>query len=176
MTRHTLIAGILLIMMTTLGVWRYVTHEEEPTAPLKYTTPSTTSQAVASAGSGLVTVRVDQWKGQLETPLTVEPVVRNIFLTLLDLPSQGRASEQETPSPEHAQSVVDASTYRYVGYLQRDGRQTAFLAKDQLVLAVKSGDRLQAHLRVSAISKTRVTVTDTQSKFEHNLPLITDAP
>ncbi|MBI5854474.1 MAG: hypothetical protein HZB35_04440 [Nitrospirae bacterium] len=78
------------------------------------------------------------------------------------------------PSPEElaAQAARDElARYRYLGYLNRQGRNQAVLAKEQKLHIVWTGETIEGRVMVKAITSTAVTLQEVPSQVEQILQL-----
>jgi hypothetical protein len=63
------------------------------------------------------------------------------------------------------------SAFRYLGYVRRDGKEEAVLARGEELHIVKSGDILGEKIQVKAIAPGRVTLRHVGTDDEHLVPL-----
>lgn len=61
--------------------------------------------------------------------------------------------------------------YRYLGYLQQDGRQRAFLGKGTEIYIIHQGDTLEGKFLVADIEATAVILKERQNELEARLEL-----
>ena len=64
--------------------------------------------------------------------------------------------------------------FRYVGYVERDGRQQAFLGKDNQIFILQQGDKVENRFVVATIDRTAVTLREGQTKIEGRIELTKD--
>jgi hypothetical protein len=73
-------------------------------------------------------------------------------------------------------AAVELAQYKYLGFLRMsEGRNrnkdVAVLSKNEEVVVVKVGDRVEDHLVLKAITPESVTIRDTGARIEQTLPL-----
>lgn len=64
--------------------------------------------------------------------------------------------------------------YRYLGYLQQDGRQRAFLGRGTDIFIIHQGDTLEGKFVVAGIEATAVILKERQNELEARLELKKD--
>ncbi len=64
--------------------------------------------------------------------------------------------------------------YRYLGYLQQDGRQRAFLGRGTDIFIIHQGDTLEGKFLVAGIEATAVILKERQNELEARLELKKD--
>lgn len=179
-------------------LWRFFGVEEPAHVPLKYVTGQAAPRegGGAQAGGSLQIASLDQLipggkKGSAEFK---KP--KNIFAPLgmrEDQPGNapklvaGRRSPRQPfasrmsappplppPSAEElaAQSARDElGRYKYMGYLARQGRNQAVLAKEQKLHIVWTGETIEGRVMVKAVTPTAVTLKEVPSQVEQILQL-----
>ena len=64
--------------------------------------------------------------------------------------------------------------FRYVGYAERNGRQQAFVGKENQIFILQQGDKLEDRFVVATIDRTAVTLREGQTKLEGRIELTKD--
>lgn len=192
-----------LLMIGLMGLWglillwRFFGVEEPARAPLKYVTGQSAPREGAAPGSGLQVASLDQiipsGKKSMEftkpknilAPLGMreEQAASKPRVAARRGPRQGLAglmppvtAPPPPPSPEElaAQAGRDElSRYKYMGYVARQGRNQAVLAKDQKLHIVWTGETIEGRVVVKAITPTAVTLKEVPSQLEQILQLQT---
>lgn len=194
--KKQILAAVLILLWGGVAFWQWKSWEEPVHVPLTNVTGSATvGQSVATKGAG-TRVKIEllasadaQRKATFTTP-------RNIFAvptpegTLPVPPGQGVENRPE-PGVENRQPPVSEKTvqqqmteaqvspYRYLGFLRMgDNRQRdmAVLGKDDEVMVLKVGDRVEEHLVIKAITSESVTFHDTATRVTQTVPLSDDIP
>ncbi|MBH0201008.1 MAG: hypothetical protein HP496_01580 [Nitrospira sp.] len=182
--KKTILAASLLVLWAGLAVWQWRLVQEPARVPLTNVAghPSV-GQYAATGRTGL---RVNlEWlasKGlQSQTAFTVH---RNIFAvpgsdgTFLagndpSMSQPGSASAEASPQQEDAPELEQ---YRYLGFLRvgegrRNNEDIAVLKKDDEVLVLKVGDRVDDHQILKTINSESVTIRDTGTHIDQTVSL-----
>jgi hypothetical protein len=191
----------LLGLWGLAALWRFFGVEEPTRVPLKYMTGQAGPRegSGAGVGGGLQVASLDsivpggkKGGGEFKTP-------KNIFAPLGMREEQaatkprtaGRRSSRRglaglmptpapsiptppPPSPEElaAQAARDElGRYRYMGYMARQGRNQAVLAKEQKLHIVWTGETIEGRVMVKAITPTAVTLKEVPSQVEQIVQL-----
>lgn len=181
-------------------VWRVLGTEEPAHVPLKYVSGQAGPREASGgqAGSGLRPAGVDQLlpghakathefkkPKNIFAPLNMreeqaetagKPVARGGGRRPLGsvVPASAVAAPPPPPSPEvlAAQAARDElGRYRYLGYLNRQGRNQAVLAKEQKLHIVWTGETIEGRVMVKAVTSTAVTLQEVSSQVEQILQL-----
>ncbi len=198
--KKLLLIGLLGVWGLVM-LWRVFGMEEPAHVPLKYVTGQTAPRegSGGQAGGGLQVASLDQVapggkKGQAEfkTP-------KNIFAPLGMREEQASAKPRGAgrhgprrslagpmpppvnaipppppPSPEELAAQAareELGRYKYMGYLARQGRNQAVLAKEQKLHIVWTGEMIEGRVMVKAITPTAVTLKEMPSQVEQILQL-----
>ena len=179
-------------------LWRFFGVEEPARAPLKYVTGQAAPREGAVPGGGLQVSSLDQiipsGKKSMEftkpknilAPLTMreEQSASRPRVAARRAPRQGLAGlmppvtapppPPPPPSPEELAAQAgreELSRYRYMGYLARQGRNQAVLAKEQKLHIVWTGETIEGRVVVKTITPTAVTLKEMPSQVEQILQL-----
>ncbi|TKB79604.1 MAG: hypothetical protein E8D45_03850 [Nitrospira sp.] len=191
----------LMSLCVLAVVWRVLGTEEPAHVPLKYVSgqPGPREGSGGQPDSGLRPAGVDQLlpghakathefkkPKNIFAPLNMreeqaetagKPVARGGGRRPLGSfvpPSAVAAPPPPPPSPEElaAQAARDElGRYRYLGYLNRQGRNQAVLAKEQKLHIVWTGETIEGRVMVKAITSTAVTLQEVPSQVEQILQL-----
>jgi hypothetical protein len=180
-------------------VWRVLGTEEPAHVPLKYISgqPGPREGSGGQAGSGLRLAGVDQLLPGNAKATHEFKKPKNIFAPLNMREDHAETAAKHVargggrrplgsfvpasavaapppPSPEElaAQAARDElARYRYLGYLNRQGRNQAVLAKEQKLHIVRTGETIEGRVMVKAITSTAVTLQEVPSQVEQILQL-----
>ena len=189
----------LMALCALAVVWRVLGTEEPAHVPLKYVSgqPGPREGSGGAAGSGLRPAGVDQLPPGHAKATHEFKKPKNIFAPLNMREEQaetagmpvvrggGRRPHSSVvpasaealpppPSPEElaAQAARDElGRYRYLGYLNRQGRNQAVLAKEQKLHIVWTGETIEGRVMVKAVTSTAVTLQEVPSQVEQILQL-----
>jgi hypothetical protein len=188
--QKTILAALLGLIWTGLVLWQWGTSEEPARAPL------TNVSGLPASGQGIREktqgIRVNLGllaaaRTQREATFTAP---RNIFAVPRSdgtlpvggeaIPAVPAAAVSDQTLAEQA-AAVELAQYRYLGYLRMsEGRNrkkdVAVLSKNEEVMVVKVGDRVEDHLVLKAITPESVTIRDTGARIEQTLPLSEESP
>ena len=195
--KKLLMIGLLSLWGLVL-LWRFFGVEEPARAPLKYVTGQAAPREGAAPGGGLQVASLDQiipnGKKNMEftkpknilAPLGMreEQSVSKPHVAARRGPRQGLAGlmppvaapppPPPPPSPEELAAQAgreELSRYRYMGYLARQGRNQAVLAKEQKLHIVWTGETIEGRVVVKTITPTAVTLKEVPSQIEQILQL-----
>ena len=144
--------------------------------------PETPKRNIFTAGSitrpsdpqAIVTQQKKQerLKAALATPATTpsppSPTPEELALQQEALAAQA-AHQQEELRRQQLQEQM--RQYRYLGYVNQNGVQKAFLGKGREIYIIREGDTLDGKFMVALIDPTTVRITDSTSKLEVALKL-----
>jgi hypothetical protein len=167
--------------------WEWLTFEVPVRVPLTNVSgPASTPRAIRGTVDGLH-VQLDLLaaaKTQREMTFTLP---RNIFAPPhSDDTGIARASQSESdPGLEQAQQQQTAldglAQFHYLGFVRmeegwRKKGELAVLTKNDDVHVVRTGETLEDHVVVKAITQESVTLQDRQARVEHTVLLSEEAP
>ena len=193
MSRRTQGVALLVLGAIWAGValWVFVSEPEPQRVSLTYVTGQAgrVETGRTQAGAGL-TVHLDRLAAARRQTEEAFVAPKNIFAPL---PSEEpklasakplpKVSEQPTsptvvvppPSPEELAAQAarqELAQFRYLGYLNRQDKEEAFLSKGKDLHIVKSGDTIDQRVLVKAISPAGVTLQEPKSQVERTVLLI----
>jgi hypothetical protein len=184
------LASLLGLIWATVASWQWGAMQEPARVPLTNVTgpAALTQQGRAKAGGLRVNLELLNAAGTPRESAFTAP--RNIFAVPRPDGTLPVASESIEPVPakpvseqEARQQAVAAelAQYRYLGYLRlgearNKVKDVAVLSKNEEVLAVKVGERIEDHLVLRAITPESVTIRDTGAQVEHTVSLSEEPP
>ena len=175
-----ILAASLMFLWAGLAVWQWQLLQEPVHIPLTNVTGHPPVGQRAEAGGTNLRVRLDllALTGPQRQVTFTEP--RNIF----SVPGSDGTSEAGNASPasdsgETLAQQEDTSRleqYRYLGFLRvdegrRKNKDIAVLRRDDEVLVLKVGDRVDDHLTIKAIGSESVTLQDVGTRTDQTLSL-----
>lgn len=170
---------VLAVLLLTWGaVYAFRQPGEPPLRPAGE--PAARPQAPrtsAAQGGGLSRLKVEL----LEVARApYPPEGRNIFGTPPPPPPPPRPPESARPAspppPPPDPFQEEAKQFRYVGYLKREARPTAFLVRGQEVFTVPAGDLLTPRIRVREVTDAEIVLTSPAGDKRLQLPMSSAAP
>ena len=186
----SVLATALVLAWGGLAVWQWGTVKDPVRVPLTNVTgPASSGQRVNMKGSGL-RVNLELLalaRTERERTFTAP---RNIFsLSGPDrtVPASSGSAQVGTPdlAPEQAllqqAAEVELAQYRYLGFLRmgedrKRNKEVAVLSKNDDVVVVKVGDRVEEHLVLKKITPDSVTIRDTEARIDQTVPLSEEPP
>jgi len=189
MTNQYKIAVLLALGLLWGGIlaWEWLTVEEPVRVPLANVSgPVSTSRATRGTVDGLH-VQLDLLaaaRTQREMTFT-QP--RNIFAPpRLDDSGSARANQPELdPGSEQGlrqqEVLAGLAQFHYLGFVRMEGgwrkrSELAVLTKNDDLHVVRTGETVEDHVVVKAITQESVTLQDRQSRVEHTVLLSEEAP
>ncbi|ALA59752.1 hypothetical protein [Nitrospira moscoviensis] len=183
--QKTLLAVGLGVTWIGLTWWQWGTFQEPARVPLTNVSglpPSGQGAGVKAGGLRVNLALLASARTQREATFTAP---RNIFAVPQPdgtLPMGMNASAAVPIEPVSEETVaqqaaaVELAQYKYLGFLRMsEGRNrnkdVAVLSKNEEVVVVKVGDRVEDHLVLKAITPESVTIRDTGARIEQTLPL-----
>ncbi|MDF0673388.1 MAG: hypothetical protein P0120_03445 [Nitrospira sp.] len=184
--KKTMLAAALIFLWVGLAVWQWRLLQEPVRVPLMNVTghPSSVGRHAETRGTGLH-VNLDLLASmdlQRQANFTVP---RNIFSVprpdgtfaaenapaSLDQPGSGAVE-----TLRQQEDALELEQYRYLGFLRvgagrRKNRDIAVLRRDDEVLVLKIGDRVDDHLILKAINSESVTIRNTGTHTDQTVPL-----
>lgn len=177
---------ILLSVWAILIIYRIVSYEKPKTAPLKYVKGKaiikaeeiTARDADKKAGVGL---RLDLLNKKLGDSVQI---TRNIFAPLYTPPPPPPKKplapplppkpEIKVPKPEEIaieKSKTELKKFKYLGFLNKDGVNEAFLSKDNELISVKKGEIIKGKYLIKEITAATVIIQDKEIQIEETINL-----
>jgi hypothetical protein len=190
MTTNQYKIAVLLVLGLLWGgilAWEWLTVEEPVRVPLANVSgPVSTSRATRETVDGLH-VQLDLLaaaRTQREMTFT-QP--RNIFAPpRLDDSGSARANQPELdPGSEQGlrqqEVLAGLAQFHYLGFVRMEGglrkrSELAVLTKNDDLHVVRTGETVEDHVVVKAITQESVTLQDRQSRVEHTVLLSEEAP
>jgi hypothetical protein len=183
--KKTILAASLLLLWIGLAAWQWRLLQEPVRVPLTNIAghPSV-GQRAATGGTGLH-VKLHLFTSTSLQRQATFTVPRNIF----SIPrpdgtfatGNGPASENQPGSSSAETSTeqeekLELEQYQYLGFLRvgegrRANKDIAVLKKDDEVLVLKVGDRVDDHLILKAINSDSVTIRDTGTHVDQTVSL-----
>ncbi len=193
-------AGGLVLVWITLFSVMVISAPPPEEVPLKYRTGKVMARATAAAPDQEWTVHSlhaqerqlpDRPKRNifLPPPRPVEPQVTRVARQKKPQPLIAETAPPTPPvppppTPEELAQQQEAlrrqqlqeqmAQYRYLGYVNRNGVQQAFLGKGREIYIIREGDTLEGKFQVALIEATSVKLFDAESKLETILKLTKD--
>jgi hypothetical protein len=172
------------LLWAGLAWWQWGSFQEPIRVPLTNVSGPPSSGVSGRETPGGLRVNLallDAARTQREATFTTP---RNIFAVprpdgTLPMANEA-AAEAAEPVSEHTlaqqASTLELGQYRYLGFLRLgDQRQKkkdmAVLSKNEEVVVVKVGERVEDHLVLKTITPDSVTIRDTGARIDHTLPL-----
>lgn len=184
-TKKVMMAGSLILVWATLAVLQWNLLEAPVRVPLTNVTgPATGGRQLDGRGGGLQ-VNLSLLKATEMERDTTYMMPRNIFsMTAVEgtLPVN---ADVVVPNPEETPATgtlvdqgggTESGPFRYLGFLRigegpRNSQSVAVLRKDDEVLVLKVGDRIDERLVLKKITPESVTVRDAGTRIEQTVAL-----
>jgi hypothetical protein len=183
--KKRILAASLILLWAGLAVWQWRLQEDSVRVPLANVTgqPSVGRHA-ETKGTGL-RVNLDLLASTGLQRQTTFTAPRNIFsMPHLDgaFASGSAPTSMNQPGSASAETSMqqedesEFEQYRYLGFLRvgagyRNNKDIALLRRDDEVLVLKVGDRVDDHLILKAINSESVTIRDTGTHMDQTVPL-----
>ncbi|HXC61503.1 MAG TPA: hypothetical protein VNV63_02400 [Nitrospiria bacterium] len=182
-----LMLAVLAGIWVVLAAYRILSHEEPKRIPLTYRQGQAVTKVTSTRGEERrdLTLKFDllNWK-----PPAPGAGLKNIFLPLYFEPPKPPAPPPTIPhappptlppppappTPEEIaaeQARKELSEFRYIGYLNRGGKEQAFLSKDKNLFIVKLGDVITGTYILKDANNSSAVIQETQTKVEMTVPL-----
>jgi hypothetical protein len=188
--KKKILAASLALLWGGLAVWQWRILDEPVRVPLTNVTGSAVPNRSAESRGTVLRVnlaRLASMSTQREATVTVP---RNIFAlpnpdgTLPFRNDSAHGSQQgSVPAERVAEQgeVMESGPYRYLGYLRvgkgrQENKALAVLSKDDEVLVLKVGDRVDSQLVLKAITSESVTMRDLGTRADQTVYLSEEAP
>jgi len=183
--KKTILAVSLAVLWAGLAVWQWRLLQNPVHVPLTNVTGHSSVGRHAEAGGTDLHVNLDLLASTSLQRQATFTVHRNIFAVLR--PDGTFAAEDGPASGNHPGSAsaetsmeqeekLELEQYRYLGFLRvgeghREKKDIAVLKKDDEVLVIKVGDRVDDHLILKAINSESVTIRDTGTHMDQRVSL-----
>ena len=183
--KKTILAASLIVLWAGLVVWQWQLLQDPVRVPLTNIAGPPSVKRHAEAGGTGLRVNLDLLAStgfQHQTTFTVH---RNIFAVLrpdgtfaaeTDPVSGNQAGSASAETSTQQEDVLELEQYQYLGFLRvgegrRKNKDIAVLKKDDEVLVLKVGDRVDGHLILKAINSENVTIRDTDTHMDQTVSL-----
>ncbi len=183
--KKTILAASLLLLWAGLAVWQWRLLQEPIRVPLTNIAghPSV-GQRAATGGTALhvnlhlFTSTSLQRQATFTVPRNIFSIPRpdGTFATGNDLASVNQPGSSSAEISTEQEEKLELEQYRYLGFLRvgegrRGNKDIAVLKKDEEVLVLKVGDRIDDHLILKAINSESVTIRDTGTHVDQTVSL-----
>ncbi len=188
-TNQKKVAALVALGLLWGGIlaWEWLAQEEPVRVPLTNVSgPASTPRATRGTVDGLH-VQLDLLAAaRTQREMTFTPP-RNIFAPpRADDSGSARANQPEfDPGSEEAlrqqEVLAGLAQFHYLGFVRmeegwRKNRELAVLTKNDDLHVVRTGETVEDHVVVKAITQESVTLQDRQSRVEHTVLLSEEAP
>ena len=188
-TNHKKISALVALGLLWGGIlaWEWLTVEAPVRVPLiNVSGPVSTPRATRGTVEGLH-VQLDLLAAaRTQREMTFTPP-RNIFAPPRADDTGLAHANQSEPDPgleqaQHQQAALDGlAQFHYLGFVRmeegwRKKGELAVLTKNDDVHVVRTGEMLEDHVVVKAITQESVTLQDRQARVEHTVLLSEEAP
>ena len=188
-TNHKKISALVAVGLLWGGIlaWEWLTFEVPVRVPLTNVSgPASTPRATRGTVEGLH-VQLDLLAAaRTQREMTFTPP-RNIFAPPRADDTGLAHANQSEPDPgleqaQHQQAALDGlAQFHYLGFVRleegwRKKGELAVLTKNDDVHVVRTGEMLEDHVVVKAITQESVTLQDRQARVEHTVLLSEEAP
>ncbi len=188
-TNHKKISALVALGLLWGGIlaWEWLTVEAPVRVPLiNVSGPVSTPRATRGTVEGLH-VQLDLLAAaRTQREMTFTPP-RNIFAPPRADDTGLAHANQSEPDPgleqaQHQQAALDGlAQFHYLGFMRmeegwRKKGELAVLTKNDDVHVVRTGEMLEDHVVVKAITQESVTLQDRQARVEHTVLLSEEAP
>ena len=183
--QKAMVAGSLMLMWAGLAVSQWDLLEEPVRVPLaNITGPAIGGRQPEGRGGGLH-VNLSLLAATAIQRDAPHPVPRNIFAMTAGEEAfppnsdEGVVKSGEAPfaeAPAEQEGAVEAGQFRYLGFLRmgewpQGTKPVAVLSKDDDLLVLKAGDRIDDRLVLKKITPDSVTLRDSASQAERTVVL-----
>jgi hypothetical protein len=183
--KKTILAASLILLWAGLAVWQWRLLQEPVRVPLTNIAghPSV-GQRAATGGTGLhvklhlFTATSLQRQATFTVPRNIFSIPRSdgTFATGNDPASVNLPGSSSGETSTEQEEKLELEQYQYLGFLRvgegrRVNKDIAVLKKDDEVLVLKIGDRVDDHLILKAINSESVTIRDTGTHVDQTVSL-----
>lgn len=184
-TKKVMMAGSLILVWAALAVSQWNLLEAPARAPLTNVTGPATGIRQSDERGGGLRVNVSLLKATAMQRDATYVMPRNIFSMksvegAIPVESDAAVANQEEsratePLTEQG-NVVESVKFRYLGFLRMENgpqgsKSVAVIRKDDDVLILKAGDRVDDHLMLKKITPDSVTLRDSGTQVEQTVVL-----
>ncbi len=183
--KKTILAASLLVLWAGLAVWQWRLLQEPVRVPLTNVTGHLSVGRHVETGRAGLRVNLDllastglQRQAAFTAPRNIFSVPRpdGTFAVGNDPASMNQLGSASAETSTKQEDALELDQYRYLGFLRmgegrRKNKNIAVLKKDDEVLVLKVGDRVDDHLILKAIDSESVTMRDTGTHMDQTVPL-----
>lgn len=183
--KKTVLAVSLIFLWAGLTVWQWRLLQEPVRVPLTNVTGHLSAGRIVETGGTGLRVNLDLLASTGLQRQTTFTAPRNIFsvprpdgaLAAGNVPPSGNQPGSASAEPLAQQKdALESEQYRYLGFLRvgegsRENMDIAVLRKDDEVLVLKVGDRVDDHLILKAIHSESVTIRNTGTHMDQTVSL-----
>lgn len=179
-----------LLLAVLIGIWvvllayRILSHEEPKRVPLTYRKGQAVAKVTSTKGENSRDLMLNLDLLNRKPPAPGEGL-KNLFLPLhyeppkpimppTTLPPIPPPTLPPPPTPEEIaaeQARKDLSEFRYLGYLNRGGKEQAFLSKKDTLFTAKRGEVITGTFLLKEVNNNFVVIQETATKVEITLAL-----
>lgn len=185
MRNKSSIAVVLFLLWGGMAVWQWGFLEEPVRVPLTNVTGPAASGRQADGRRGGLHVALDllsatgiRREATFVTPRNVfaGPSAEGTLPSTTDAVPVSQEGASSTEGITEQAGAMESGQFRYLGFLRMgEGRgrnqDMAVLSKDDEVLILKVGDRIDRHLVLKAISSERVILRDSGTRVDQTVVL-----
>jgi hypothetical protein len=185
--KKTILAASLIFLWAGLAVWQWRLLQEPVRVPLMNVTGHLSVGRQMETGRAGLHVNLDLLASTGLQRQATFTVPRNIFAVPSPdgtFPAGNAPASQNQPSASETlaqqEDASELEQYQYLGFLRvgenrRKNKDIAVLRKDNEVLVVKVGDRVDDHLILKAIDSESVTIRNTGTHVDQTVLLSEDS-
>ena len=185
-----MLAAVLILLWGGVALWQWGSWEEPVHVPLTNVTgPAIAGQSPVTRGAStrvkleLLASADAQRKATFTVPRNIfaVPTPEGTFPVANEVGVEAENKPAPAPEKTAAQQTIEAEVapYRYLGFLRMGDnhrKDMAVLGKDDEVMVLKVGDRVEAHLVIKAITAESVTLHDTVTRVNQTVSISDDTP
>ena len=183
-----------VVALTTLGLlwggifaWEWLAMEEPVRVPLTNVSGSASTPVVSRGTVDGLHVQLDLLAAtKTQREMTFTPP-RNIFAPPRPDDSRAARTNQSESDPGSEQAlrqqaaIAQLAQYHYLGFVRmeegwRKNGELAVLTKNDDLHVVRTGETVEDHVVVKAITQESVTLQDRQLRVEHTVMISEEAP
>ena len=185
--KKTILAASLIFLWAGLAVWQWRLLQEPVRVPLMNVTGHPSVGRQVETGRAGLHVNLDLLASTGLQRQATFTVPRNIFAVPHPdgtFPAGNAPASQNQPSASETlaqqEDALELEQYQYLGFLRvgenrRKNKDIAVLRKDDEVLVLKVGDRVDDHLILKAIDSESVTIRNSATHTDQTVSLSEDS-
>jgi Tfp pilus assembly protein PilP len=184
-----IVLGILLGAWAGIGVWVWTQSPEPQRVPLSYVSGQKAKHETRTKSGSDFKIHLELLAASLQRSEKSLGSPKNIFAPVFPAQSSLAPSAPPTiatvapviyqPTPEELAQQAGRqmlAQFRYLGYLSRAGKDTAFLSKGNELHITQAGETIDQRVIVKTITPVGVTLQETFSNVEQVVSLAGEAP